>query len=324
MLTQTPSPVNRVRKLVYVTTRAHAYTFETWPALLRPRRVSVRLTSYENLLAAPRATRATYILTDFDRLSSSELEAAVHLHDALQAAGLPVLNDPRRFRPRASLLKHLHQLGINSYTCQLPAASEPPKRFPVFLRTIARHRGVLSELLPDLASCDEALSRALSEGYPLSDLVFVEYAAAPHPQTGAFQKLSAFRIGDRIIRANTVNDTHWMAKTGIMGLASAAQYHEERLEMASYPLRDYVMRVFEHANLDFGRLDFGHAGGRYEAYEINTNPYMKMALEHPNADRAAMLSIMQEQLIDALDAQCADLGNGWVTMRPARIRIPRL
>ncbi|QCB47021.1 hypothetical protein [Hydrogenophaga sp. PAMC20947] len=222
------------------------------------------------------------------------------------------------------MLKHLHQLGVNSYTCHLPAAGEWPERFPVFLRTLASHRGVLSDLLQDRASCDEALAGAFQLGYPISDLVFVEYAATPNLQTGAFQKLSAFRIGDRIIRANTVNDSHWMAKTGVSGLATDEQYRQEYLEMTDYPLRSYVMRVFDHAGMDFGRLDFGKTGERYETYEINTNPYMTIQVEHPNADRAAMLATMLEQLITALDAQCTEVGKAWVTLRASRTRIPRL
>src|SRR5690606_12478798 len=118
-----------------------------------------------------------------------------------------------------------------------------------------------------------ALEAALLAGYPVRDLLFVEYAAETDPETGGFQKHSAFKIGDRIIRANTVNDKSWMAKNGTRGMATPAQYREERLEMDAYPHEEFVRRVFDAAGLDFGRIDFGIVEGRPQAYEVNSNPY---------------------------------------------------
>lgn len=315
MIIPNPTEVKAAKTLVYVTTRDHAYTFSAWSSRMAERGIALVMVNWEQLLTEASVPLATYVLTDFDRLSSSELEGAAHIHDRLQSQGARVYNDPKKFRPRAHLIKYLHKIGVNSYTCHLPASGEWPHRFPVFLRTMAAHRGVLGELLHDDAACQEALEQALLQGYPISDLAFVEFAATPVPPASTYQKLSAFRIGDHVVRANTVNDSHWMAKTGIMGLASPEQYRQELLEMSNYPLRHFVQQVFDAAGLEFGRLDFGVSKGRHEVYEINTNPFMSLSHDHPNPDRAAALRLMQEQLVAAFDASTPALGEGWIPLR---------
>ena len=217
--------VNQVRRLVYVTTKDHAYTLEGWAQRLAQRGIDVTLMPYERLLPAPRVPAATYILTDFDRLSVSELQAAATVHERLTAHGLTVLNDPRLFTPRAALLKRLKHAGVNAFDCFLPVSGEWPDRFPVFLRTLAGHRGVLTDLLHDLDACREAWQAALTRGFTASDLAFIEFAATP-TESGAYQKHAAYRIGDCIVRANTVNERHWMAKNGELGLATEAQYRQ--------------------------------------------------------------------------------------------------
>jgi hypothetical protein len=289
-----------VRQLIYVCSQDHDYTFNDMPQQLRERGVSGRVLSYEKLWGCRWLPRGTYVMSDFDRLSPVENEIAGRLHDHLRRVGLPVLNNPRHFRPRDSLLKALHAEGLNSFTCCLPAAGEWPQRYPVFLRTIAAHRGALSDLLHDRAAADTALARAIDSGCLIRDLIFVEYAAEPQPNTGGFQKHAAFRVGPHIIRANTVNDAGWMAKTGSEGVASAAQYLAEREEMDAYPHHDYVMRMFEFAGLQFGRLDFGIVAGRPQAYEINTNPSMTLTATHPNATRSETMGLVKSRLASAL------------------------
>lgn len=288
------------RRLIYLCSQDHAYTFSDMPEQLRERGVSGRVLSYEKLWGCRWLPRGTYVMTDFDRLSPVENEIAGRLHDHLREAGLPVLNNPRHFRPRDSLLKALHAEGLNGFTCCLPAAGEWPRRYPVFLRTIAAHRGALSELLHDRAAAEAALAQAIDSGHLIRDLIFIEYAAEPQPDTGSFQKHAAFRVGPHIIRANTVNDAGWMAKTGSEGIASQAQYLAERAEMDSYPHHDYVMQVFELAGLQFGRLDFGIVAGRPQAYEINTNPSMTLTVAHPNATRSETVGLVKSRLASAL------------------------
>ncbi|GAA6143069.1 hypothetical protein [Hydrogenophaga sp. 5NK40-0174] len=326
MVSCSTDDVNTQKWVVVLTTEDHAYTMDKWPERMAEHGIRFSALSWEHALTTDKLPKATYVLTDFDRLSFSEMEAATHLYQWLKAEGLPVLNDPGRFLPRAAFLKTLHSQGINSFNCVLPSQGEKPCRYPVFLRTLASHRGVLTELLHDSNQCDDALADAMQKGFPISDLGFIEYAAAPVPETGHFQKLSAYRLGPHIVRANTINDTHWMAKTGISGLASDAQYEEENREMTNYPLHDFVMDVFERTGTDFGRMDFGRVNGRYEVYEINTNPYLAgLSTKHNNAHRSDTLRLIIEQLIAAFAAIGTPVnGEEWVSLREQPTPLRRL
>lgn len=301
MLTSVFPFVNRpVGKLIYVSTADHRYTFRSPAKLLRAQSIRAETWSYERLFRRRSAPSATYVFTDFDRLSASELEAACLVRDRIVAAGSRVLNDPRNFLPRDALIKRWRRGDINGFTCFAPSLGEWPDRYPVFLRTIAAHRGVLGELLPDLDAARAAVADALAAGHPISDLVLVEYAAQPQPDTGTFQKHAAFLVGDRIIRANTVNDTSWAAKNGVRHGASDAQYRAERAEMDAYPHVDFVRRAFDVAGMDFGRIDFGIVDNRPQAYEINTNPMMLFTPGHDNADRRDTMALVQARLVSAL------------------------
>lgn len=289
-------------RIVYVTTADHGDTLGVLPRELGARGVRLDIWSWDSVFRARKLPRATWILTDFDRLSPTQLEAAGRVYRRLGKGGLTVLNDPRRFRNRAQLIAALQEKGINSFGCALPAAGQWPERYPAFLRTIAGHRGITGDLLRSPREASLALRVALRDGHTLSDLVFVEYCAEPVAETGRFQKHAGLLVGDRIIRANTVNDMTWKAKVGTPGLASDAQYAAERAEFHDWPHRDFVARVFEVAGMDFGRVDFGLVGGRPQAYEVNTNPTLDMPLDHVNADRRATLALYRAAILDAFAA----------------------
>ncbi len=294
-----PVSVNTRRRLIYVATRDHSYTFADLPQLLRKKGVDAKVWSYDRLYRSRHLPRATYVFSDLDRLSPTLLEVTAKLYMRIKEQGLTALNDPRGFRHRAAMLKALHKAGINRFTCHLPGAGEWPDRYPVFLRTIAAHRGIIGDLLADESAARKAMARAFTKGFPISDLVFVEYAATPDPVTKAFQKHAAYRIGPHIVRANTVNDTDWRAKNGIAGIATAAQYQAELAEYDHYPHDAFVRAVFDFAGIEFGRIDFGIVQGLPQVYEINTNPYMSVRMTHDNADRRATMAAFRAGLVRA-------------------------
>lgn len=324
MISHAGPDVNEQLALTFITTEDHAYTLLHWPAKMQQHGVRLQVLHWEQVLTADRLQAATFVMTDLDRLSPSELEAASLLTQHLQGQGMKVLNHPGRFLNRAGLIRTLYASGVNSYTCHLPAFGEWPTRYPVFLRTMAGHRGVLSDLLTDRSACAAALHDAIQKGHPAMDLAFVEFAGAPTPETGHYRKLSAYRVGEHVVRACTVNDTHWMAKSGIKGLASDEEYRLERDEMLDYPLRDEIKHVFNQANCDFGRVDFACVNGRYEYYEINTNPFMGWSnLEHPNPYRRESLQLSESQLIAAFKSEATEPGRAWLTLGESQARLRR-
>ena len=144
------------------------------------------------------------------------------------------------------------------------------------------------------------MQEAIDEGYPITDLTFIEYAAEANTETGFFQKHAAYFVAGNVIPANIVNDRNWVAKHGEANLATPELYALEKAQLGDYPFSKWVAEVFKCAQLDFGRVDFGVVNGRPQAYEINTNPVIYENTKHENPDRAYSLRIIRNRILDAL------------------------
>jgi hypothetical protein len=268
----------------YVAAEWHLYTVKSLTSILDSVGMDLTTWNWSDMLQSERLPWGLWVLSDFDRIPAWWLEIAARRYALLTSAQMTVLNDPRRFLHRAAFIRQMWTKGHNSFDCWLPAFGEVPYRYPVFLRTILAHRGTISDLLPDAQAARAALEDALAAGHPLANLCFVEYRAAPTTE-GVFRKFAAYRVGDQIVGALSVNERGWHAKFGSKGAASDVDYAQERREMIRYPHEAAIRLAFDVAGLSYGRADFAIVNGRIEVYEINTNPFIGTVTEHPNADR---------------------------------------
>lgn len=263
--------------ITLLTSPAHDYTHDP---LKRGSVRGFRSLSYNRAFRARTLAHGTYIFSDLDRLGFWELELASRLYRVLERAGCRVLNDPARVRQRLSLLRELQHRGINRFGAWQADESARPWRYPVFLRTQSAHRGTLSELLNDAAELDEAIAAALARGVPMRELIVVEYCAQP-VREGLFRKLAAFRVGDRMVCTLCVHESHWAAKYGELGVADQALYDDEYDIVASNRYGDALRPAFEAAGIEYGRADFALVDGLPQVYEINSNPMLHRAEDHP-------------------------------------------
>ena len=267
--------------MVYMISRwEQAFTTED------PRKVceGMRFLSYDRLLASPRLPKGIYVFTDIDRLSLYELELASVIHRELAAGGAAVLNDPATVLTRFDLLRALHREGINDFNTCRPQYHEWPERYPVFLRRNAFHQGVLTDLLHSREELEAALARVIAQGVPWSNTIAVEYAAEP-AEGNVFRKFSVYRIGDRYFQGTAVNQNGWVVKRGETGTGGEDFYEEESRTIGTIPHEASVRRVFEIGRIQYGRVDFGMYRGKPQFYEINTNPHVSFAVNHPSQFR---------------------------------------
>ena len=283
--------------IIFFTSVGHKYGPEALEDM--PGAPDIHVLSYNRLLRRKSLPMATYVFTDFDRLPFWQVELAAHVYRHLKAAGAHVLNDPARALQRMQMLKRLHQSEINRFNVWDPAVDPLPDRYPVFLRTRSAHRSTITDLLPDKAAAEAALTQALDDGYGIHDLMFVEYCAEPEAN-GVFRKLAAFRIGDAIQMSMTVHERNWVAKYGEEGAGSAEQYQDEHKAVDSNPYNSVLHRAFEIANIDYGRADFAVIGGKPQIYEINTNPEVVIFEEHPFPIRLDSQAIISERFVAAM------------------------
>ncbi len=271
------------------------------PLLRDPNSPKITILIYDMALSKRSLPRGTYIFTGIDRLEVAELEAAARLFLRLKENGCRVLNDPGRVRTRFSLLRALHRAGLNSFNAYSADEEQKPERFPVFVRRIHGHGPPLSDLVWDQVTLDNVVEAAVQAGFPRRQLMIVEYAAEP-VRPGLFRKLSVFRIGDQLLSHACVHDTSWIVKDGRYGIADETLYDEELQIVRENRFADRLRPVFDVAHIDYGRVDFGLIGDRICAYEINTNPFIQVARQHPFPQRLETIKLWRQNLNRALTA----------------------
>ncbi len=283
--------------IILVTTGSHQYTHR----YVSGRMPQFRLMSYPELFARRALKQATYIFSDFDRLSFWQLELAAHLFNQIKAEGWTVLNDPARVLHRLELLKRLKTAGLNSFSAWSGSELDEVDRFPVFIRTQAAHRGNLTDTLASKEELETAFDGLVREGYPVRDLMIAEYCAEPMREQ-VFRKLSVYKIADRLIATPSVYEGHWSAKYGELGAAGAEGYTQDLEDVSSNTFCAALAPCFDMAGIDYGRADFGLVGGKPEVYEINTNPMVEPSSRHPFEDRVTAFKLSDTAYFEGLGA----------------------
>lgn len=285
--------------IYFITSGAHKYAVRELRDV--PNMPKIGLMSYNQLLRKKALPRATYVFTDFDRLTFWNRELAAKAYRCLQAAGLTVLNDPATVMTRLPMLKKLKAEGLNSFSVWDVETDPLPDRYPVFLRTRAAHRGTQTDLLETPEEAQAALDRLVASGLCKADLMFVEYRAEPI-KDGLFRKLAAYCVGDRIVTGMSVHDESWHAKFGKEGVAGEALYIDEMQAVQENRHAEALAGHFKAAGIAFGRADFTLVNDRIEVYEINTNPNNSRILEHPFPLRIEADALFHQRLAEALQA----------------------
>jgi hypothetical protein len=279
-----------------LTTRAHTYTHP-----LKECGEAVWVATYDEVFSAPAVPMGTWIFTDLDRLGFWELELAARVYQELKAAGARVLNNPALVNQRFSLLRRLKNAGLNSFSVWRVEDGEMPDRYPVFLRTRSAHRGVIGELVHDEETLRQEIDRACAEGYPAKQLMIIEYCAQPAGE-GIFRKLAAYRVGDKIVPACSVHESHWAAKYGEEGIAGEALYAEELQLIRDNPFAGDLLKACNIGHIEYGRVDYGLVDGKVEIYEINTNPHVRFTMKHPYPARLESIALSKALYAEAMSA----------------------
>ena len=255
--------------------------------------------NYDSLLRAYWLRPATYIFTDLDRLSFWDLESVSHLYVKMKAAGFQVLNDPARVKTRYPLLRALHAAGLNDFNVYRMDEIDHVNRFPVFLKRIHGHGEPVSDLIQNSKELKKTAEEIIAGGVPAENLLAIEFVGEP-VAPGIYRKLSAFRIGDSIFQHVSVHDTHWLVKHGKLGIAGEKLYREERTLLETNPFKEHLKKVFDLANIEYGRADFGFYKGRLQIYEINTNPCVDAPSTHPSPIREESIRLSWQKYLDTL------------------------
>jgi hypothetical protein len=284
----------------------------------RQKLADIRLLNYREVFTKRRAPVGHYVFTDFDRLTSYEIEAAEILARRLVevAPGAKVLNRPALVLERFALLRRLAAEGLNDFSACRLDSGEMPRRYPVFVRLEDDCQKPDTGLLHSEGELRAAIASLRAAGLPMKRRIAVEYCAEKGPD-GNFRKYGAFRIGDRLVPHHLFHNGDWYVKHAVRQRSAATEdiFAPEIIAyLRGMPHAAEVRQRFELASIDYGRIDYGFAGGRMQSYEINTNPLVPMRTTPPTSELGR---VRRELFRDAFFAAFAALdapigGPAWV------------
>jgi hypothetical protein len=294
--------------IFYLATARHRYTITTYLRSWRPdvaKRLSV--VAYESLPRRRHVGEGTYIFSDLERLTASELEMASVLADQLEAAGrrIRIFNHPRRVLLRYELLRTLHERGINSFSAHRLADAHRA-RLPAFLRHEHTHAGSLTPLLQTERELRDAIDALARAGTDMDRLLVVEYCDTANDD-GVFRKYGAFVIGDRVLPRHAFIGTSWVMKVA-GSWDDEASLSEDRAYLHTNPHEAAMRKVCAVAGIDYGRVDYGLRDGRPQIWEINTNPHIAFAPQRgdPRAEVQRQFAALLADAFAAIDHPTAD------------------
>jgi hypothetical protein len=260
--------------ITYVCQAAHRYTIEGFLNALEPQdRARVRLLFYADMFAAERLPISHMVFTDLDRLTARQLAFAGKVARGMASADarVRVLNHPARFRQRFELLDTLWHEGLNPFRAYRLDQRLPDQiRFPVFIRSEAGAEGPLSPLIRSRKALDVVMARFPDEGRPRRGLLAVEFCDVKSAD-GYFRKYSAFRIGSHVLAHHIQRSDDWVVKRDF-GVTNQALRDEELDYIVRNPHEEQLKRIFDVAQTDFGRIDYGVANDQLVTFETNSNP----------------------------------------------------
>lgn len=241
---------------------------DAWGRDIRPR---LKVISHQDLRYATKLPRGTYVFGDVDRLTADERSLSASIADQLAAAGCRILNHPARVVWRRELAKRLEADGLSAYRCFRADEDWSSVKFPAFVRREDDHGSLERELLHDAAAVQKAIA---ASGASAHETLVVEFMDT-RGDDGVYRKYSALRIGDRMFARHLLFSNDWVVKYADLVdphlLAEEQRYFDTFEHDAPHVAQ--VARVFELANVEYGRIDYSLTrDGRVQAWEINLSP----------------------------------------------------
>ena len=262
--------------IYFVVPRSHEFGIRDYLESSWGDRLAAQVTvlHYEDLPNRTAVPAGTYIFTGLEQLTAGGARLVSELQTQLRASphSGPVFNDPRSTLLRFELLEELHRRGLNPHRVVRATADFRGLRFPVFLREVVQHSGSLSPLLRSRAELDQAVGRAVLQGYRLSELMVVEFCDTVDKH-GLYRKYTAYVVGSEVIARGMARGREWMLKAEAVEF-SEAMLLEERDYVFANPYEGQLRGIFELARVGFGRIDYAVRDGKVITWEINLLPTM--------------------------------------------------
>ena len=252
-----------------------------------------RVLHYEDLARQKKFARGTYVLSTLDQLSKTTAALLSEIHQQLaHTEGFRFLNHPTKTLQRFDLLTELNRRGLNEFRVAR-AGTNHNLTFPVFLRHERLHEGALSPLLNSEREIQQAIGRALVQGHKLRDLLLVEFCETA--TEGYYRKYAAFVVGRNVIPRSLNYGQEWMLKHSQTEF-TMPMVLEELDFVRQNPHADQLLKIFELAHVEYGRIDYAIKNGSVQTWEINLNPTIGRGLRPRSKNISPELDAIRDQV----------------------------
>lgn len=236
--------------------------------------------AFEDVFTCSTLPSGTWIFTGVEQLPPAGKRLADMVWQALTDAGQTVLNRPSLLPSRHGLLDTMRRVGINEFRSYLPDDIDKIRRYPVFVRVAEDHGGNLSGLLADRRELESSLRWQRLIGFKLDELLVIEFCDTAN-DLGEYRKYSAQCIQADVSARYLHVDKHWMVKAHGSTFRDEWAY-EERNFIRENSEAGEIKKIFDLANIEYGRIDYGLMNGKIQVWEINTNPTIGGAPQRVN------------------------------------------
>lgn len=255
---------------------------------------------YESLAQVRTLTRGAYVFADLDRLSAGQLRLASAVRRRIVDAGQEssILNDPARAMGRYELWSGLTAMGINPLRIHRFSDGTYPHGLPAIVRVADDHTHS-SGILQTREDVDRIALEHVARGVDPSRIVAMEFGDFKGSD-GLHRSYTVMRVGPILIPRHLYFGRSWMAKRA-NSVAHPILFAEEREFVETNPHAEIVQRAFDHANLQWGSLDYGLLGDRVHIFEINTHPLLFREPAAYPAERLPLLRELCRKLVEQLE-----------------------
>ncbi len=252
----------------------------------------------EKLVRKKKLFSGTYILTDFDVLSKSQIEILNRIYSEMNKypQQFKILNHPAVSINRISFLNKLYKNQLNDFRC-FPS-TELPKDiiFPVFIRKGIGHDGKITDLITTHKKLKELIEKFEAEGFTRSNLLVTEFIDTSD-NNGIFRKYSAFLVDDIIVPRHIFFSIKWMIKSA--DITNKAFIEEELNYIKSNPHEEELKKIFAFAGMKYGRIDYAVTNNKLVIWEINSNPMIASSSSLKKSKRKPIHDIFAEKFVSA-------------------------
>jgi hypothetical protein len=259
----------------------------------------VKYISYDNFLKSRKLNAGTYIFSDIERLPLRTSEWAEKYWLELDNSELSIrlFNNPLKVMRRYELLRNLYENQSHNWNVYYLKELRWPTKYPVFLRRENDHDGPITDLIYNCQDLESEIKLLTQRGYSREDIIITEFCDTKDSD-GIYKKYGAFYLGGKIIRRHVFFSDNWMVKYPKF---REDKFLKEEMDYIQSDAHEVAIReIFELANIDHGRIDYGLVDGKIQVWEINTNPHM-VYFEEKDDPRSEVNSIFFRKYVNALE-----------------------